>query len=241
MSHLRRSVRWTLAVLAALVALPATASAAGPPTVTTSSVDSSLLTDTYALIGGVVNPNGTATNYQFEWGTTTAYGQITPATAAGNGTAEVPVDFSLDALEPLTTYHFRLVATPVNGDASSRVVGADQAFTTTRALALTVPGHTAKVGKDHKASVRLKVVGPPDTDGRGHRDHQGRHRQEGADDRACARTASIRARPRRLAVTLPASIRKVLAAKGHPKVVLRVLAKTSGIKKPVVKNLKVAG
>src|SRR5690242_19877118 len=99
MLHLRRSARWVPAVLAVLVALPASASAAAP-TATTSPVDSTLLTDTYALISGVVNPGGTATSYQFEWGTTTAYGQSTPVTAAGNGTADVPVDFSLDKLQP---------------------------------------------------------------------------------------------------------------------------------------------
>ena len=240
MTHLRRGVRWTLAVLAAIVALPAIASAAGPPTVTTSPVDSSLLTDTYALIGGVVNPNGTATSYQFEWGATTAYGQITPVTSAGNGTAEVPVDFSLDGLKPLTTYHFRLVATPANGDASSRVVGADQTFRTTRALALSVLGHTAKVGKDHKASLRLKVVGPPDTTAQGIATVKAVIGKK-------AQTIGLRSysidtgTTKTIAVTLPAAIRKVLATKGHPKVVLRVLAKTSGIKQPVVKNLKVAG
>ena len=239
MTHLRRGVRSTLAVLAALVALPATASAAGL-TVTTSPVDTTLLTDTYALIGGIVNPGGSATSYQFEWGPTTAYGQTTALTSAGAGTSDVPVDFSLDNLKPLSKYHFRLVAIPTGGDASRRVVGADQAFKTTRALALSVLGRTAKVGKDHKAGFSLKVVGPPDTAA------QGIVTVKAVIGKLVQTITLVpytigTGRTKKFAVRLPAAVRTVLAATGHPKVVLRVLAKTSGIKKPVVKNLKVVG
>ena len=42
-------------------------------------------------------------------------------------------------------------------------------------------------------------------------------------------------------VRVPAAVRKVLAAKKHPKVRLLVSAKTKGIKAPVVKTLKVIG
>jgi hypothetical protein len=237
MPHLRRSVRWTLAVLAALVALPASASAAGPPTVTTSPVDPSLLTDTYGLIGGVINPKGVATSYQFEWGTTTAYGQTTPVTSAANGTAEVPVDFSLDALTPVTTYHYRLVAW-ATADPANRILGADQAFTTTRSLAVSVPGHKAKL-KGKKASFKLKAVGPPDTTADGIATIKA---VVGKQVKTLAlKTYSVATGTKKtFKVTLPASIRKLLAEKGHPKVLLRVSAKTSGIKHAVVKNLKVA-
>lgn len=238
MPHLPRGARRALAVLAALVALPASASAAGPPTVTTSPVDTSLLTDTYALIGGVVNPNGTSTSYQFEWGTTTAYGQTTPVTSAANGAAEVPVDFSLDALKPLTTYHFRLVAFPAT-DPAARVVGADQSLTTTRSLALSVPGSSVKL-KGKKASFTLKAVGPPDTSADGIASVKaviGKKVQVIALKSYSVATGAKKT----FSVTVPASVRRVLAEKGHPKVLLRVTAKTGGIKKAVVKDLKVAG
>ena len=238
MIHLRRSARWALVLLVALVALPASASAAGPPTVTTSPVDSSLLTDTYALIGGVINPNGTSTSYQFEWGKTTAYGQSTPATSAASGTAEVPVDFSLDALKPRTTYHFRLVAFPA-ADPTARVVGADQSFKTTRSLALSVLGHTAKL-KGKKASFKLKAVGPPDITADGILTVKAVIGKQLTT--VALKTYSVATGTKKtITITLPASVRTVLAATGHPKVVLRVSAKTSGIKKAVVKNLKVAG
>src|SRR5689334_22124021 len=96
-----------LAVLAgvAVLSVPVVAFAA-TRTATTSAADPTLLTDTYALISGVVNPGGKASSYHFDYGTTTDYGTSTPVTSAGNGTADVPVDVSLDGLQPDTTYHF---------------------------------------------------------------------------------------------------------------------------------------
>src|SRR4051812_7235298 len=106
----RTTRRRGLAVLAgaSLLAVPVVALAA-TPTAQTAPADASLLTDTYALISGIVNPHGTATSYHFDYGTTTDYGSSTPVTSAGNGTADVPVDVSIDELTPSTTYHFRVV------------------------------------------------------------------------------------------------------------------------------------
>ena len=82
----------------------------------------------------------------------------------------------------------------------------------------------AKVGKGHKASVRLKVVGPPDTTAQGIATVK-------AVIGKTVQTIGLRSysidtgTTKTIAVTLPAAIRKVLATKGHPKVVLRVLMK----------------
>ena len=57
-----------------------TASTGGSESVTTGS----------AVVTGVVNPNGTATTYRFEYGTSTSYGLTTPDVDAGSGTADVP-------------------------------------------------------------------------------------------------------------------------------------------------------
>ncbi len=61
---------------------------------------------------GTVNPNGSATNYQFEYGTTTSYGSKIPLSQAsvGAGSADVAVAQTVTGLLPNTTYHFRLVA-----------------------------------------------------------------------------------------------------------------------------------
>lgn len=41
----------------------------------------------YALISGVVNPQGNNVSYKFQWGKTTAYDHQTPLTSASNGNA----------------------------------------------------------------------------------------------------------------------------------------------------------
>lgn len=61
---------------------------------------------------GTVNPNGSATTYQFEYGTTTSYGSKipTPEANVGSGSADVAVAQTATGLLPNTTYHFRLLA-----------------------------------------------------------------------------------------------------------------------------------
>ena len=96
-----------------------------PPVVTTGTATA--IGNTTATVDGTVNPVGTATTYQFEYGTTTTYGQTTTATAAGAGVLAVPVNAALTGLIPGTTYHFRITAD--NG--SGPTPGADATFTTT--------------------------------------------------------------------------------------------------------------
>lgn len=77
---------------------------------------------------GTVNPNGAATSYQFEYGTTTSYGSKVPVPeeSIGSGSADVPVTQTVSGLLPNTTYHFRLVARHAGNSAAS----ADRTFTT---------------------------------------------------------------------------------------------------------------
>jgi hypothetical protein len=84
------------------------------------------LTPSRATLGGTVDPNSGASNYQFQYGTTPAYGSSLPAASAGAGTEPEGVVAGLAGLAPGTTYHYRLVATTAAGTA----YGADQAFTT---------------------------------------------------------------------------------------------------------------
>ncbi len=80
-----------------------------------------------ATVGGTVNPNGLATTYHFDYGTTTAYGSSTPETSAGSDSLNHHVSAALTPLLPLTTYHYRLVATgggqTVEGNDASFVSG----------------------------------------------------------------------------------------------------------------------
>lgn len=78
---------------------------------------------------GTVNPLGQQTTYYFEYGTTDAYGQRSPAThddVAGSGRDPLPVHAYLKGLQAGTTYHYRLVAENVTGVTE----GADRTFTT---------------------------------------------------------------------------------------------------------------
>src|SRR4249919_1704088 len=102
----RRSLIVIAAVLvAASVALGAVAAA---PTAITGSVSS--VGGTSATVNGTVNPGGVATDWWFEYGTSTAYGSKTATTDAGSGSANVSVSKALAGLSPATTYHYRLVA-----------------------------------------------------------------------------------------------------------------------------------
>jgi hypothetical protein len=101
-----------------------TFSTSGPPTVVTGSTSS--VTHRSARLNGSVNPNGLATSWYFEYGTTTRYGARTRTGNAGNGTRPVNASVALSGLRAATTYHFRLVAKNATGTRR----GADVAFTT---------------------------------------------------------------------------------------------------------------
>lgn len=82
----------------------------GPNGSYTQSVDA----DSAQLQGGVY-PNGADTTYWWEYGTTTSYGQQTPAVGIGAGTAAVSVTDAVSGLQASTTYHYRLVAQNIHG------------------------------------------------------------------------------------------------------------------------------
>ena len=79
-----------------------------------------------ATVTGDVNPNGSATDYRVEYGTTTSYGSQTTAVAAGSGSSAVAVSVPLTGLTSSTTYHARLVAVSAGGTTN----GPDLTFTT---------------------------------------------------------------------------------------------------------------
>jgi hypothetical protein len=77
-----------------------------------------------ATLIGQVNPLGEPTTYQFEYGTTTAYGSTVPVTAEGVGAGRntLVVRQAITGLKVGTTYHFRIRATNAGGTS----FGADQ-------------------------------------------------------------------------------------------------------------------
>jgi hypothetical protein len=123
-----RGVRSAAVVAAAVAALavPATAQAAPLPSVATGQAHQ--VTYGSAVLAGTVNPNGSNTSYYFQYGLTKAYGGQTTIADAGGGTHAVKVSLAIGGLQPLTVYHYRLVA--VNG--AGAAIGKDQTFLTTK-------------------------------------------------------------------------------------------------------------
>jgi hypothetical protein len=224
-----------LAACGALLAMPAAASA--DTTGATLPADPTLISDSYALISGTLNPGGQATAYWFEWGKTTTYGQGTPITQAGNGAADVPVDYSLDTLRPATTYHYRLIVKPTIGD---NVIGADQSFTTAPALAVSYVGRSAHVTGAGKALVALTAVGPSDSTAQGVLKLTAKVGKQVV-SYGSANYSLTPGQKKTISVALNKAGRDAVRAAKSKGVAVLASAKTTGIKKPAAQSLKLAG
>ena len=136
---MRTSVAAALAALA--LAAPSTLAAGGDPVASTGSATS--VTATSAVIGGTVNPNGSATTYQVQYGTSGAYGSATAPGSAGSGTTATTISVPIGGLAPNTTYHYRVVATNPTGTGD----GTDATFTTVEGAAV---AHAARPHLGHR-------------------------------------------------------------------------------------------
>ncbi len=115
----------TLALAITIFAFSAqSALAASAPTVSTSPATS--VTSNSATLNGSINPNGSSTNWYFEYGSTTSYGSKTAVQNAGSGTAPVAVSAPLNSLQANHAFHFRLVASSAGGSSQ----GSDLTFST---------------------------------------------------------------------------------------------------------------
>ncbi|MGH2853909.1 MAG: hypothetical protein ACRDLF_06930 [Solirubrobacteraceae bacterium] len=126
----RLSGRGRLAVAAGVLAVSflagvSAAVAAGAPTLGVPLAAASITRTSATLLGGV-DPQESATSYQFEYGTSTGYGQLTSPAGIGEGDTEVPVEQGLEGLVPGATYHYALIASNQNGT----IAGPDQTLTT---------------------------------------------------------------------------------------------------------------
>jgi hypothetical protein len=111
-------------VATALMLLIVASAAAAPPAVTTNGASS--IAPTSARLNGSVNPNGHATTWYFQFGTSASYGTNTTARNAGSGTKAVGASTAVTGLSPGVTYDFRLVASSSSGTS----FGANQTFVT---------------------------------------------------------------------------------------------------------------
>jgi hypothetical protein len=104
------------AVLVAASALPATAGAAGAPKASTGGARE--VSYATATLTGTVNPNANNTSYYFQYGPTKAYGSQTSIADAGSGASGSSVRLAIAGLQPITVYHYRLVAVNASGVAT---------------------------------------------------------------------------------------------------------------------------
>jgi hypothetical protein len=88
--------------------------------------DASSIAPTSARLNGTVTPNGLATSWYFQYGTTTSYGSKTGTHSAGSGTTAQKVSVAVSGLKRTTVYHFRIVASNSGGS----TVGSDRTFST---------------------------------------------------------------------------------------------------------------
>jgi hypothetical protein len=73
------------------------------------------VTTVSATLNGSVDAEGLSTTYYFVYGTSTAYGEVTPTDPAGDELVAVPVSAVVSGLTPGATYDFELVANNSNG------------------------------------------------------------------------------------------------------------------------------
>jgi Fibronectin type III domain len=108
-----RPLRAVAAFAVAALVGAAGAAAASLPGASTGPVTA--IGPTTATVSGSVNPNGSATTWFVEYGTSTSYGSQTATTSAGSGTSSVAISPTLTGLKPGTSYHYRVVATSTAG------------------------------------------------------------------------------------------------------------------------------
>lgn len=123
--HMSRQMAVAVPAAVLALALPAAAQASLPAV---STGKASLVSFGSATLNGSLNPRGSDTSYYFQYGLTKAYGLQTGILDAGAGTHAVPVAIAVTGLQPLTVYHFRLVAVNASGPA----IGADKSLLTTK-------------------------------------------------------------------------------------------------------------
>ena len=115
----------TAAVLAVAAPTAALAQNPAPPTVTTGAATN--VERTTATFTATVDPNGAATTYRFQYGTSTSYGLQTAEATVPAGDDPVAVTVNVTGLTAGTTYNYRVTATNAAGvvNGANRTVQTD--------------------------------------------------------------------------------------------------------------------
>ena len=160
---MKRRVGTVALVTTVLLALTGVLAASASAAATATTVVAAHVTQTSATLYGVVETGGAAANWQFEYGTSTAYGKTTTVQAIPAGKGNVAVSAPVSGLKPGTTYHFQLLAQNNSGPPSYTVTssgGGDQTFATLAATPgiLSLRNPTPVVHKDRTMFLFLKCA-----------------------------------------------------------------------------------
>jgi phosphodiesterase/alkaline phosphatase D-like protein len=104
----------------------ATFATVGPPVL--SEVRAGATTETTGKVEFTIDPAGSETTYEVEYGLDTKYGSKTAAVKLSGGAGPTPEIVTISSLKPNNTYHFRVVAT--NAQAPGGVRSSDLTFAT---------------------------------------------------------------------------------------------------------------
>ncbi len=124
--QLVRRARIAVAVCALAVSLTTAGSALAAAAPSVDEVFTSGVGANAATLNAEIDPQDATTTYQFEYGTSTAYGESLPAGNApvGSGSGDVLVSQQVTGLVADTVYHYRVIARSEGGE----TVGADHTF-----------------------------------------------------------------------------------------------------------------
>lgn len=102
-----------------------------PAAVETQPAATSNITREESAVSAIINPNGLATKYSIEYGTTEAYGKTTTATALPDANGKQSVTATLGGLEACTTYYYQAEAeNETNEEEGKPGLGGSRTFTT---------------------------------------------------------------------------------------------------------------
>ncbi len=110
------------------------------PAISIDDTSVSELDATSARLEAELNPHGLASEYRFEYGTSSAYGTSVPIPdgSVGDSTSDTTVSELVQELLPSTTYHYRVIAHNTLGT----VIGTDHSFTTQGPSSILADGRT---------------------------------------------------------------------------------------------------
>jgi len=152
----RRVLVGATLIAAAALSAPVAAPAATPKPPTVSTGRAQQVSYGSAILTGSLNPNGRDTSYYFQYGLTRQYGGQTAIADAGAGSRPAHVSAAISGLQPLTLYHYRLIAV----NSAGATIGGDKTLLTTKVpLSLQILSAPNPVGYGGTAIIQGTLTG----------------------------------------------------------------------------------